>query len=137
METGTMTAPTFYTDEGTRFCGAPGCERSATHHTPGTLAELRDRGAHRWACVFHAPGTWHERLSIMPTITQGQTSDLKAEVSGHRIWLSRMTRADGAEYDEAVEVEVFQPIDHRWTVLGTFDSHGTTAAGLFDGPGLP
>lgn len=118
----------FYTDEATRYCGEPGCQRTATFITyPGN----------RWTCVFHAPGTWYERLSAMPTVTQGQWSNLKHEVSGHRLWLSRMTKEDGAPYDRTVEVEVFQPIDGRWTLLGQFDGDSETAEGLFDGPGLP
>lgn len=129
METATVSGTTtFYTDEGTRYCESPGCERAAIFHT---------YPARSWSCVFHAPGTWWERLTAIPTVTQGHTSDLRIEVSGHRLWTSRMTPDDGAPYAHTVEVEVYQPIDGRWTQLGEFDGDSDTADGLFGSVNLP
>ena len=53
-----------------------------------------------------------EYLETLPTIEQGQDANLKVKEDGRKVWLSRLTREDGAEYDHEVTVEVLQ--DGRW-----------------------
>jgi len=44
-------------------------------------------------------------LMSLPTIKQGITDDLKMETEEFRIWVSRLTKADGATEDNAICVE--------------------------------
>jgi hypothetical protein len=44
-------------------------------------------------------------LQAMPTISVGHFEDLKVETGQVRVWLSRMTAEDGADYDNEVIVE--------------------------------
>lgn len=44
-------------------------------------------------------------LQNMPTISQGYFDNLKIETSTIKVWLSRMTTADGAEYNNGVTIE--------------------------------
>lgn len=44
-------------------------------------------------------------LHAMPTIRQEWTCNLKVETKFKRIWLSRMTIEDGADYNNQVTVE--------------------------------
>lgn len=48
-------------------------------------------------------------LQAMPTIRVGHTDDLKVEGLVRRVWLSRLTVADGAPYDNEVAVEHWNP----------------------------
>lgn len=58
---------------------------------------------------------WTAReLEAMPTLHVGQFDDLKIEAPGLRVWLSRMTRADGAQHRCGVCIEVLR--DGRWEV---------------------
>ena len=41
----------------------------------------------------------------MPTISSGQTSNLKYDDGKTKVWVSRMTKEDGAKYDNAIEIE--------------------------------
>lgn len=54
-------------------------------------------------------------LEAMPTISQGHTDDLKNDTGEFRIWLSRMTVADGMPYDNQVTVEKL--INGVWTTI--------------------
>lgn len=45
------------------------------------------------------------RLEALPTIRQGHFDNLKVEYQNYRLWLSRMTVADGALHDHMVVVE--------------------------------
>ena len=44
-------------------------------------------------------------LQAMPTIRQAWTGNLKVQTKFKRIWLSRMTIEDGADYNNQVTVE--------------------------------
>ena len=76
-----------------------------------------------------------EELEAMPTISQGQFSNLKEEITLNldqfpdrlgdfeltkpdgphlRVWHSRMTREDGDEFDNAVEIEIYNLDEGRW-----------------------
>jgi len=44
-------------------------------------------------------------LEALPTLRVGHFDDLKVETPDTRVWLSRMTKADGADYDNAVTVD--------------------------------
>jgi hypothetical protein len=53
-------------------------------------------------------------LINMPTLEQGHFDNLKVKTDTKRVWLSRMTVADGAEYDNQVTVEKL--VDGIWTI---------------------
>lgn len=57
-------------------------------------------------------------LKALPTLAVGQADDLKIATSTMRVWLSRMTRADGAPFENVVTEEKL--VDGRWKVTGTF-----------------
>lgn len=64
----------------------------------------------------------YDELSALPTISQGHTDDLKIDTgNGERVWLSRMTREDGAEWDHAVTVERY--IDGKWVTVEEYDGN--------------
>jgi hypothetical protein len=54
----------------------------------------------------------------LPTISQGQFSNLKIDDGQHRVWLSRCTKADGMPYDNAIEVEAL--LDGVWTSVAQY-----------------
>jgi hypothetical protein len=60
-----------------------------------------------------------QELYSMPTLQEGHTDDLKVETPDTRIWLSRMTVADGMPYDNAIEVEKLQ--NGNWILVDTYD----------------
>jgi hypothetical protein len=43
-------------------------------------------------------------LAKLPTLRVGHTDDLKLESETERVWLSRMTKADGAGQDHQVTI---------------------------------
>lgn len=49
-----------------------------------------------------------EHLESLPTISRSQDADLKIDAGGMRVWLSRMTKEDGAEHDHEVTVERYE-----------------------------
>jgi hypothetical protein len=51
-------------------------------------------------------------LEALPTLMVGQTDDLKIETPTHRVWLSRMTVADGMPYPNQVTEEYRNPGEH-------------------------
>lgn len=55
-------------------------------------------------------------LKAMPTLHQGQYDDLKAEFDHVRVWLSRMTVADGQPYNNQVTVEDVDASGKRVTI---------------------
>ena len=57
-------------------------------------------------------------LEDLPTINDGQFDDLKIEEPDVRVWLSRMTVADGAPYDNQVTVEKL--VNGAWTVFDQY-----------------
>lgn len=56
-----------------------------------------------------------EELKAMPTIHSGQYDNLKIETPTMRVWLSRMTVADGMPYNNQVTVEKL--IDGCWVTV--------------------
>lgn len=64
-----------------------------------------------------------DELKDLPTISQGQFSDLKVEDTRHdppvRVWLSRMTVADGMPFNNAVEIE--HCIDGCWVEVERYE----------------
>jgi hypothetical protein len=63
----------------------------------------------------------YAELEPLPTLCVGQASSLKIETATERVWLSRMTEADGAIYSHAVEVE--RLTDGRWVTVAEYPSH--------------
>lgn len=45
------------------------------------------------------------QLKAMPTLFVSHTDDLKVDTQSERVWLSRMTRADGMPYNNQVTIE--------------------------------
>lgn len=50
----------------------------------------------------------------MPTLEQGQFDNLKVKTEDKRVWLSRMTVADGMKFDNQVTVEKL--IEGKWII---------------------
>jgi hypothetical protein len=61
-----------------------------------------------------------EDLKALPTLSVGQDADLKIDQKGVRVWLSRMTVADGAPYDNEVTVEML--VRGGWKTAVTFEA---------------
>lgn len=59
-------------------------------------------------------------LKNKKTITQGHTDELKIETKTRRVWLSRMTKEDGAPYDNQVTEEVYNAHRGTWETLKTY-----------------
>jgi len=59
-------------------------------------------------------------LDQLPTLAEGQFSNLKIDLPNIRIWLSRMTVEDGMPYDHAVEIEVWNPVEARWVEFAEY-----------------
>jgi hypothetical protein len=55
-----------------------------------------------------------DHLERLETISQGQADDLKIDAGVYRVWLSRMTVADGMEYDNQVTIETFNKESGAW-----------------------
>lgn len=55
-----------------------------------------------------------KHLDSLPTLSQGHVDDLKIDNVWERIWLSRLTRADGVEFDHMVTVE--RLTDDGWAI---------------------
>lgn len=60
------------------------------------------------------------QLEMLPTLSQGQADDLKVDLGHTRVWLSRITVGDGAQYDNEVTVE--QYVLNDWTTVGTYQA---------------
>lgn len=63
--------------------------------------------------------TLHD-LQSLPTLAVGQTDDLKFDNGEKRVWLSRMTVADGMPYDNQVTVEIL--VRGRWVILDQYQA---------------
>lgn len=61
-----------------------------------------------------------EELDAMPTISQGHMDNLKVDDGKVRVWLSRMTVADGMEYDNQVTVE--ELVEGIWTTINEYQA---------------
>lgn len=51
-------------------------------------------------------------LKGLKTISESQADDLKIERNGFRVWLSRMSKADGMPYNNQVTIEEYK--NGRW-----------------------
>lgn len=59
-------------------------------------------------------------LLTLPTLSQGQFDDLKIEKGVTRVWLSRMTKADGMPYNNQVTVE--RIVNGNWKQLQQYQA---------------
>ena len=57
-----------------------------------------------------------EELQAMPTLCQGQTDDLKVDDGNNRVWLSRMTLADGEIY----QIHHEECIGSQWVIVSEY-----------------
>lgn len=62
-----------------------------------------------------------KQLNAMPTLSQGQADDLKYDDGVTRVWLSRITVSDGAEYNNQVTVERY--IKNSWQPIETYQAN--------------
>lgn len=65
-----------------------------------------------------------EELNSMQTLSQGHMDDLKYDDGQYRVWLSRMTVEDGAQYNNQVTVEKL--IDGRWKIIEAYEPGNNT-----------
>lgn len=61
-----------------------------------------------------------EELKGMKTISEGWVGDLKYEDDDHRVWLSRLTIEDGAEYNNQVIVEIYE--GGEWVIVDKYQA---------------
>lgn len=59
-------------------------------------------------------------LKAMPTLQQSHTDNLKKDTRNERVWLSRLTVADGMPYNNQVTVEVFS--NGKWNIVDTYQA---------------
>ncbi|GGG06267.1 hypothetical protein GCM10010912_58600 [Paenibacillus albidus] len=59
-------------------------------------------------------------LKALPTLQQSHTDELKLDTGNDRIWLSRMTVADGMAYNNQVTVEVYT--NGKWSTTETYQA---------------
>jgi len=60
-----------------------------------------------------------EELKKMPTLHSGHFDNLKIDTGTVRVWLSRMTVADGAPYNNQVTVE--RLLAGKWTEVDKYE----------------
>lgn len=60
-----------------------------------------------------------QELHDLPTLEQGHFSNLKLVSPNRRIWLSRLTKEDGQQFDHAVEEELL--VDGNWVLGPIYD----------------
>lgn len=67
-------------------------------------------------------------LEDMPTLSLGQTDDLKAENEDTRIWLSRLSTEDGEPYNNKVTIERLEEdfrenrLSSQWVTKETYEA---------------
>jgi hypothetical protein len=61
-----------------------------------------------------------ENLNDLPTLSQGHDADLKIDAPPVRVWISRMTREDGAEFDNGIVIEHYN--GHSWATAALLDN---------------
>ena len=59
-------------------------------------------------------------LEAMPTLEHGHFDNLKIETPTTRVWLSRMTKADGAPYENEVSVDHYR--NGRWETVDRYQA---------------
>ena len=84
----------------------PHLQQSGPHTSGPGMVEMADATSQpSWPSIMSMPG---EDIRELPTISQGQFDNLKFDDGKHRVWVSRMTQEDGAEFDHEVYVEILQ-----------------------------
>lgn len=79
----------------------------------GGAVSLDDKGPGRAAAGDAPCARLQSALAELPTIEHGHDADLKISLPALRVWLSRLTAADGERY--AVHVEIYRRGEwHRW-----------------------
>lgn len=63
-----------------------------------------------------------KELKETPTIEKGHFEDLKLDDGTFKVWLSRMTVADGAEYNNQVTVK--QLSNGKWYTIAEYEAKG-------------
>jgi len=91
-------------------------EAELQENLTNTAEEIRET-----AMQHHMNWTYDE-LDAMPTLGVGQFSNRKIDTGQIRVWLSRMEQADGARFDHAVEVEIYNPPGGNWIMLAEYPS---------------
>lgn len=72
-----------------------------------------------WTTVTEASERYSLKdLKAMPTLTQGQSDDLKVDDGQTRVWLARTGVEDGEKYDNRVTVEKFK--NGRWVTADEY-----------------
>ena len=59
-----------------------------------------------------------QALSKLPTLSRGQSCDLKIDTGSCRVWLSRCSTLDGMEYDNQITIERWLP--EKWSTVDTY-----------------
>ena len=59
-------------------------------------------------------------LRARPTLSASQFDNLKVDLGEMRVWLSRMTVADGMPYNNQVTVEIL--LDGRWCTFQQYEA---------------
>ena len=59
-------------------------------------------------------------LQALPTIEQASTGNLKVKAPKKRVWLSQMTVADGAPYNNQVTIETYA--NGSWAPILTYQA---------------
>lgn len=57
-------------------------------------------------------------LKVLPTLETGWVDDLKIRTPNTRLWLSRLTTADGMPYDNQVTIEELR--DGKWITVASY-----------------
>ena len=61
-------------------------------------------------------------LKPLETISSRKLDDLKMENEHTRVWLSRMTVADGAKHNNEVTIELFNEEAFTWKIDGKYEA---------------
>lgn len=60
-----------------------------------------------------------EQLEEMETIHEGHYDNLKIDTGSMRVWLSRMTVADGMPYNNQVTIEILE--NGQWVTVDKYE----------------
>ena len=63
-----------------------------------------------------------DALQSMPTLSRGQSSDLKIDTGFRRVWLSRCSIEDGEPYNNKVTIE--RLVSGIWETIVTYQAKG-------------
>jgi len=65
----------------------------------------------------------YDELSEIENLGVGQFANRKIDNGRVVVLLSRMTKADGARFNHAVEVEIWNPVNQQWRSYAEYPSH--------------